>query len=162
MKNRKLFMRKRELFVALAAAGLVASVVAGREKPALERVEPAARIDTRIRADALDLSRLERAEDEGAKVDLFANPRFGDAAAPGKKKAGKPSAPPLPFAYLGKVIEGGKVEIWLSRGGELLAVAPGDKIGADYRLEQAEGDSLAFTYLPLGLRQTLDLPSVNR
>ncbi|MGQ0544176.1 MAG: hypothetical protein ACT4P3_02445 [Betaproteobacteria bacterium] len=151
----------RKSLMVLAVVGLAASVVAGREKPA-GPVEPAARVDTRIRAgDELDLARLERRADEGASTDLFASRTFSD----GKKisqKADKPAAPPLPFAYLGKVIEGGKVEIWLSRGGELLAVAPGDRIGADYRLDAAEGDTLAFTYLPLGQRQTMDLPKVNR
>ena len=146
----------------VAVAGLAASVVAGREKPTADLVEPAARIDTRIRAgEELDLSRLERRADEGAQADLFASRAF--AGEDKKKTPGKTrTAPPLPFAYIGKVIEGGKTEIWLERGGELLAVAPGAKIGADYRLEAAEGDTLAFTYLPLGLRQTLDLPSMNR
>jgi len=156
-------MKKRKLFIALAAAGLVASVVAGREKPAAGLVEPAARIDTRIRAgEELDLSRLERAADAGAKADLFANRTFSDGKAQKAMKREKPSAPPLPFAYLGKVIEAGKVEIWLARGDELFTAAPGEKIGADYRLDVADGDTLAFTYLPLGLRQTMDLPPVNR
>ena len=146
----------------LAVAGLAASVVAGREKPSADLVEPAARIDTRIRAgEALDLSRLERRADEGPQADLFASRAF--AVEDKKKTSGKArAAPPLPFAYIGKVVEGGKTEIWLERGGELLAVAPGAKIGTDYRLEAAEGDTLAFTYLPLKLRQTLDLPPVNR
>lgn len=156
-------MKKRRLFIALAAAGLVASVVAGREKPAAETAEPAARIDTRIRAaDELDLSGLARTAEEGAKADLFASRSF---SAEGRTPGGKPetpSAPPLPFAYLGKVIEDGKVEIWLARGGELYSVAPGQKVGADYRLDRADAATLAFTYLPLGLRQTMDLPAVNR
>ena len=151
-------MKKRKLFIALAAAGLVASVVAGREKPAADIVEPAARIDTRIRAgEDLDLSKLARPADEGAKADLFASPGFSsgnqNAAA---AKPGKSGPPPLPFAYLGKLIEDGKLAVFLSRGGESLSVAPGDTIG-EYRVDSVSESEITFTYLPLKTKQKLPL-----
>jgi hypothetical protein len=157
---------KRKLFIALAAAGLVASVVAGREKPAADIVEPAARIGTPIRdADAtriragedLDLSKLERPADEGAKADLFANPGFSsgkeDVAG---RKAEKTGPPPLPFAYLGKLIEDGKLAVFLSRGDESLSVAQGDTIG-EYRVDAVTESEITFTYLPLKAKQKLPL-----
>ena len=151
-------MNKRKLFIALAAAGLVASVVAGREKPAADIVEPAARIDTRLRAgEDLDLSKLERAADEGAKADLFANQSFSS----GKenvvgRKAEKTGPPPLPFAYLGKLIEDGKLAVFLSRGGESLSVAQGDTLG-EYRVDSVTETEITFTYLPLKAKQKLPL-----
>jgi hypothetical protein len=151
-------VKKRKLLIALAAAGLVASVVAGREKPAADIVEPAARIDTRIRAgEDLDLSKLERPADEGAKADLFANPGFssGKENVAGEK-AQKAGPPPLPFAYLGKLIEDGKLAVFLSRGGESLSVAQGDTIG-EYRVDAVSETEITFTYLPLKAKQKLPL-----
>lgn len=149
----------RKALIALAAAGLVASVVAGRERPAAQVVEPAARIDTRIRAgEDLDLSGLERAADEGAKADLFASRSFTSekAVAPDGKPA-KAVAPPLPFAYIGKVIEDGKLAVFLSRGEDSLSVAAGDTIGGEYRVDAVSEKEITFTYLPLKTKQKLPL-----
>jgi hypothetical protein len=151
-------VKKRKLFIALAAAGLVASVVAGREKPAADIVEPAARIDTRIRAgEDLDLTKLERPADEGAKADLFASQSFSSGDRKGTDtKPGKAGPPPLPFAYLGKLIEDGKLAVFLSRGGESLSVAQGDTIG-EYRVDAVSETEITFTYLPLKTKQKLPL-----
>lgn len=150
-------MKKRKLFIALAAAGLVASVVAGREKPAADIVEPAARIDTRIRAgEDLDLSKLERPADAGAKADLFGNGSFNEEKTGKAAKAEKSAPPPLPFAYLGKLIEDGKLAVFLSRGGESLSVAQGDTIG-EYRVDAVSETEITFTYLPLKAKQKLPL-----
>lgn len=159
-------MKKRKLFIALAAAGLVASVVAGREKPAADIVEPAARIGTPIRdADAtriragedLDLSKLERPADAGAKADLFGNGDFSSGKSEGKpNRHEKAGPPPLPFAYLGKLIEDGKLAVFLSRGGESLSVAQGDTIG-EYRVDAVSDTEITFTYLPLKAKQRLPL-----
>lgn len=144
--------------MALAAAGLVASVVAGREKPADVVVEPAARIDTRLRAgEDLDLSKLERPADAGAKADLFGNGDFSPEMSTGKsQKREKAGPPPLPFAYLGKLIEDGKLAVFLSRGGESLSVAQGDTIG-EYRVDAVTESEITFTYLPLKAKQKLPL-----
>jgi len=148
----------RKALAVLAAAGLVASVVAGREQPADVVVEPAARIDTRLRAgEGLDLSKLERPADEGAKADLFASQSFssGQRNVAGTKP-GKAGPPPLPFAYLGKLIEDGKLAVFLSRGGESLSVAQGDTIG-EYRVDAVTESEITFTYLPLKTKQKLPL-----
>lgn len=148
-------MKKRQLFIVLAAVGLAASVVAGRERPA-EPAAPAARIDARVRAaDELDLSQLERPVDEGAKADLFASPSLSrEKALPGKDK---PGVPPLPFTYIGKVIEDGKLAVFLSRGSDSLSVAPGDTIGKEYRVDAISENEITFTYLPLKAKQKLPL-----
>lgn len=157
----KPFIRKT-LFI-LPAIALLASVVAGREKPSLpEAAGPAARIDTRIE---LDLSKLEgradgRSSSEGAKSDPFAQKSFAPPEPPARKRAApppKPSAPPLPFAYLGKVIEDGKLSVFLARGGENLTVSPGDTIGGEYRVEAVTDSEVRFTYLPLKTKQSLPL-----
>jgi hypothetical protein len=146
---------KRKILLTLAAAGLVVTVVAGREKPALEVVRPAApRADARIE---LDLSKLERPVDEGVEKDLFATRSFSEQQKASSGKPEKPTAPALPFAYIGKVIEDGKLTVFLSRGGESYSVAPGDTIGPDYRVDAVSDAEIPFTYLPLKTKQKLPL-----
>jgi hypothetical protein len=150
------------------ALALIASVVTGRESPPQARLEPAARIDTRIRAasDAdLDLAKLERPAKEAlaaATADPFSRRSFEPAPAKAEPSApAKPTAPELPFTYLGKVIDDGKLEVFLGRGEDSYSVAAGRKIGTDYRVDKVTETSVTFTYLPLKTKQVLDIPAVN-
>lgn len=159
-------LERRELVrmaLPVLALALIASVVTGRERPSQLPPEPVARIDTRIVAapDAdLDLSALERAagvELAAASANPFARPAF-DAPPPAAAAAPeKPAAPPLPFTYLGKVIEDGKLSVFLARGGENLSVSPGDTIGGEYRVDAVTESEIRFTYLPLKTQQSLPL-----
>lgn len=148
----------RKILLILPAAALVASVVAGREKPSLpDFVQPAARLDARVE---LDLSKLENRAAEAAKGDPFAQKSFAPPEAKARERAApppKPTAPPLPFAYLGKVIEDGKLSVFLARGGENLSVSPGDTIGGEYRVDAVTESEIRFTYLPLKTQQSLPL-----
>jgi hypothetical protein len=146
------------LAFALLTLALLAGVVVGREKPAgtlLHERQPAQTQD-------IDLSRLEHRAGEAPANDPFARRSFGaaeaaaTAAAPGAPA--RAEAPLLPFRYIGKVIDNGKVEILLLRGAEQYAAVPGDKLGPDYRLDKVSGTALTFTYLPLKTKQTLDIP----
>lgn len=147
----------------VAALALIASVVAGRERPAGPVVEPARQVDARLRAaDDLDISQLFRSETEEQhpNVDPFARRGFGpqqtQAAAPMK-----PSAPPLPFRYVGKMIEDGKLAVFLSRGEDSYSIHAGQKIGGEYRVDKVSETKIVFTYLPLKTKQTLEIPAVN-
>lgn len=145
----------KKVLLVLGVLGLLASVVAGREKPSTPAVaEPAARLEARIE---LDLSRLENRTDDGAKSDPFAQKSFAPPAeaAPPPPPA-KPAAPPLPFAYLGKVIEDGKLAVFLARGEESLSVKAGDTVG-EYRVDAVTENEIRFTYLPLKTKQSLPL-----
>jgi hypothetical protein len=148
----------KKILLILPAAALVASVVAGREKPSLpDFVQPAARLDARVE---LDLSKLESRAAEAAKGDPFAQKSFAPPEAKARERAApppKPVAPPLPFAYLGKVIEDGKLSVFLARGGENLSVSPGDTIGGEYRVDAVTESEIRFTYLPLKTQQSLPL-----
>jgi hypothetical protein len=171
------FSRKDVVRVALPvlALGLIASVVAGRERPTTPEVQPASRIDTRLQASPraeemdLDLSKLSRSVEEtkpeGAPaVDPFARRSFSPAQAPqqaAQAPAAAPTAPPLPFVYLGKAIEDGKLEVFLSRGEKSYSVHAKQKLDDEYRIDKVTETSITFTYLPLKTRQTLDIPAVN-
>lgn len=68
-----------------------------------------------------------------------------------------PTAPPLPFTYLGRYDESAKPVIFLVRGDRVLLVSTGDIIEGTYRVDGIAGTSLGLTYLPLNIKQTLDI-----
>jgi hypothetical protein len=146
---------KKNAAIIAAAVTVVAGVVAGRERPALEIVQERARP---VADDGIDLGKLHRGEASLPQNDPFAR-NFGQPEKPAPAKAAgveKPAAPPLPFQYFGRLTENGKTEVYVMRGDELITLAPGQKIG-DYRVEQIADASISFTYLPLKMKQTLDL-----
>jgi hypothetical protein len=69
--------------------------------------------------------------------------------------------PPLPFRYVGRLSQNGKQEVLLMRGERLFSLAAGDKVGDDYVVDRVNDSSISFTYLPLKLKQHMDLPGVN-
>ena len=68
-----------------------------------------------------------------------------------------PKAPPLPFTYLGKFQDAAKPVIFLVRGDRILTVSAGDVIEGTYRVDGIVGATLGMTYLPLNIKQTLDV-----
>ncbi len=161
---------KKEL-VRLAAPvvvlALIASVVTGREKPSTPVIEPAARINTRIAppVEDLDLTGLERPATELAKADPFARLNLAPAPAAqaeqGSQAPAKPTAPPLPFKYLGKMIDGDKLAVFVSRGDETYTLQPGQKLDDSYRVDQVGEESATFTYLPLKTKQELQFTAAH-
>ena len=66
-----------------------------------------------------------------------------------------PTAPPLPFTYMGKLMSGGELAVFLVQGERNLIVHEGDTIDSLYRIERiAEGD-ITLLFLPLNQRQTI-------
>jgi hypothetical protein len=148
----------KKVFAGIAVVSALASVVAGREQSNPAVVEPVARIDTRLRVDAdIDLAKLEERIDEGAKIDAFAPRNFSPVIPP--QAAGAPAqqeAPPLPFRYLGKMVEDGKLSVFLANGDESITVHAGQRIG-DYRIDKITEAEVRFTFLPLKTKQSLPL-----
>ena len=119
--------------------------------------------------DALDIPNVQRPQLDGASSSLFgvqswaapahtsANPAFNKPSSPPAPPV--PSAPPLPFKYLGRMIDGDKTLVFLSLNQDTLSAGAGDTLSNAYRLERIDESSLAFTYLPLGIQQTLSIPS---
>ena len=146
---------KKNAAIIAAAVTVVAGVVAGRERPSteliLERAKP-------VQDDGIDLARLHRPEAAVPQNDPYAR-NYGQqkpAQAPTAVVAEKPVVPPLPFRYFGRLTENGKTEVFVMRGEDVLALAPGQTIG-DYRVEQIAEAAISFTYLPMKTKQTLDL-----
>jgi hypothetical protein len=142
----------------IAAAGLVA----GRERPAVEVVPARATPAANAGAGAeIDLAKLEARAHATPQADPFAPRSFAppparQTAAPDARPA-PPTAPPLPFVYVGRVTQDGKTEVYVLRGEELIDVVPGRKIDDEYRVDAISESSISFTYLPLKMRQSLEL-----
>lgn len=149
----------KKALLAATAAGLVVSMVAGRERPSVPLIEPAART---VSQESFDLPKLERPEAEEVRADPFARRSFepSTTARPASQKPAAPAAPvapPLPFQYIGTLTQDGKTEVLVTRGDELISIAPGQTID-EYRVDQVTESSIGFTYLPLKAKQTLDRP----
>jgi hypothetical protein len=154
---------KRAAAIALALAA-AAGVVAGREKPVLEIVgsraaphaQPAATLD-------IDLASLERAPAAAPQNNPFAPRSFAPPPPPPQENAPQaaPSAPPLPFRYVGRITANGKTEVLVLRRDELISIAAGQNIDAEYRVDAITEERIAFTYLPLKKRQSIQLAEVN-
>jgi hypothetical protein len=149
----------KKVIAGIAVVAALASVVAGRERPSPKEAQPVARIDTRLRvADDIDLAKLDERRAEDAKVDAFAPRNFSPVvpAQQARARPAKPEAPPLPFRYLGKWLEGDKLAVFLANGNESFTVSAGDRLG-DYRIDAISEAEIRFTYLPLKTKQTLPL-----
>jgi hypothetical protein len=116
-------------------------------------------------APPLDLTKLRRGPVAEPDSEAFSPRSFRPA--PAKVKATPvpaalaapppppPQAPPLPFAYIGRLAEDRDVTVFLAMGDRNLVVKPGDVIDNTYKLEEVSDSALVLTYLPLSQRQTL-------
>lgn len=95
-------------------------------------------------------------------VDIFAVRTWEPPPAPAAPAAPvappAPQAPPLPFQYLGRIVDAERGPSYLlDDGSRVLVVGVGDLIGKNYRLEKHENGKLLFRYRPMNVRQALDV-----
>ena len=148
----------KKVLAGIAAVGALASVVAGREQPSFAPA-PEPKVETRLRAsEEIDLAKLQARVDEGAKLDAFAPKNFSPVEQPQATAAAAPKreAPALPFKYIGKVVDGDKLAVFLQNGNESYSVTEGERVG-DYRVDKISDAEIRFTYLPMKTKQTLPL-----
>lgn len=70
----------------------------------------------------------------------------------------KPVAPPLPYRFMGRLLQDGKApEVYLINGGRVLTVQAGQVLDEVYRVDSISNELLTLTYLPLNQQQTLAL-----
>lgn len=97
----------------------------------------------------------------GEVVDLFKSRTWYIPPPPVEEPKGPPppppvpTAPPLPFAFMGQVIEDQQVQVVLTRSNRVVTVREGEMIDRNYRLESFHDGILTFVYLPLDIKQTL-------
>ncbi|MET0846882.1 MAG: hypothetical protein ABWY46_11880 [Pseudomonas sp.] len=70
-----------------------------------------------------------------------------------------PSAPPMPFQFIGKLTDRSDLQVFLQNGEKIYVVRKGDVIDDTWRIEGISDVELSFVYLPLHLSQTLSVGS---
>lgn len=125
------------------------------------------RADPATKPPQLNLEKLRSRELGGASRDPFAVPKPrvekpkppAQALPPVQVVAAPPppppSAPPLPFTYMGKLIEDDDVAVFLTQGDRNLIVRQGETIDSIYRVERIADNAITLNYLPLDQRQTI-------
>lgn len=73
----------------------------------------------------------------------------------------KPTAPPLPFIYMGKLVDKSNTSIFLTRDDKPYVVNIGDIVDGAYRIDAINPSTLEFTYLPLLQKQKLNMTTTN-
>lgn len=136
--------------------------LARADRTAPRSVAPANMVATDTPPSALDWQLLAGRKSDAEKPgsDLFKSHRW--YVPPPPKPAGppppppKPVAPPVPFAYLGKMEDTpqGTMMI-LSFNNKVYTAAIGETLDKTWRLDGEDANSVRFTYVPLGLPQQL-------
>ena len=72
-----------------------------------------------------------------------------------------PTAPPLPFKYIGKKIEDGKWEVYVTTGNQVHVVREKTVLQGTYRIDSIKPPVLSLTYLPLQQVQTLTIGGID-
>lgn len=104
----------------------------------------------------LNLQKLQRVAVEEPEIDPFAAKSWYVPPPPPKAlPPPPPSAPPLPFGYMGKLIEDGQLTVFLTRQERNYVVKVGDTIDGMYKVEEVRGAAMTLVYLPLNIKQTL-------
>ncbi|MBS1190541.1 MAG: hypothetical protein H6R10_2333 [Rhodocyclaceae bacterium] len=107
----------------------------------------------------LGLGRVEPEGEKGEIRDLF--PKQSWYAPPAEQSAtaaGPPKPPPLPFTYLGRLIDHGRVTVYLADAEERnLAVRQGDVLDGVYKVKRISPAAVTFVYLPTNEQQTLEI-----
>jgi hypothetical protein len=163
--------RREVAFLVLAAMAIIAAVGAERNGsdaavPVIEaarasRVVTAAR--HRVLTDNLDMTRprSEPTAGEPGTIFLSASWRLPRSSQPIPQAkpilAPTPAAPPLPFTYIGRYEDQARPLIFLLWGDRLLLVRAGDVIDGTYRVDAISESVLNVTFLPLQIRQILDI-----
>jgi hypothetical protein len=78
------------------------------------------------------------------------------SSSPSSPRAAARAAPPLPFRYIGRLRENGRLEVLLMRGGTVYSLARGDEIDGEYRVDRITESTISFTYLPLKTKQDMN------
>ena len=144
---------------ATRAAATVAIVAPAESKPRKDKIKPEPVIlALRARAELIG----------GASIANKADPLFGSQSwVPPPPPPPKPVAPPpptapaVPYTFLGKKLEDGVWEVYLSKGEHTLIVREKSVIEETYRVEAIKPPNLTLTYLPLNQMQTLPIGGVD-
>jgi hypothetical protein len=119
-------------------------------------------LDSESKVDATDLilwQSLKRETNSQTIQDLFKTHSWIVAAPTPKFKPASPpppTAPPAPFAYIGKLENGANgTQIFLAENNKIYTVVIGQNINPLWRLDGEDANNIKMTFLPLNLPQIL-------
>lgn len=135
-----------------AVAELVEPVVRAQRAPAAGRRPPTSAAHA---AFAGELAVI-RAPWPAAGSALLQPPLAAQAQVRTAPTLAMPTAPPLPFTFIGSIERGGRRTVMLMEGDQLHLVGARERIGEHYRVERVTPTQIEFTYLPMQERQVLD------
>jgi hypothetical protein len=70
-----------------------------------------------------------------------------------------PAVPSMPYKFAGKLLQDGKLQIFLSKGDAVVAIQEGDTLDGAYRVESIEEAQITLLYLPLKRKETIPVSS---
>ena len=130
----------------------VVQAVGPRSRP--QTATPADRAPRVTTVERVRFERLDERTSAAIEVaDLFAARSWKPEPAAAAQQP--PSAPPLPFTYLGRLHSTGTDTAFVAMGDRNLVVRPGDLIQDTYRVERVASSAVTFRHLPTGAQQTL-------
>ena len=102
------------------------------------------------------------ASDGPASQRLFVSQNWGPpppapSSAPIPTTPLPPTAPPMPFTYLGKAQAGGAWEVYLARGEKTFIVHENSIVDDVYRVAAIKPPRLSLIYIPMNQQQELDI-----
>ncbi|HZX30459.1 MAG TPA: hypothetical protein VFF03_03830 [Rhodocyclaceae bacterium] len=108
---------------------------------------------------SLRLSRSDLRAGGGEIRDIF--PKESWYVPPPPPPPGPPQPPELPFTYLGRLVDRGRITVYLEDEDDRnLAVRQGDVINGVYRVKRITPEAVTFVYLPMHKQQTLEIGSI--
>lgn len=72
---------------------------------------------------------------------------------------GAPSAPPMPYRFAGKLVQDGKLQVFLSKGDLAIPISQGGILDGAYRVESIGANGITLVYLPLGHKESIPVSS---
>lgn len=136
---------------------LAQAAVRGVDRPAL-RHRPDATAVADVQLDKLG----SRAVSDGKMINVFQSKSWyvppPPPPPPKPVPPPPPTAPPLPYTFLGSYQEAdGHLVIFLARGERMYSVSPGDILENTYHVDGIAAGQLGLTYLPLNIKQTMNI-----
>lgn len=75
-------------------------------------------------------------------------------------KPAAPTVPPMPYRFAGKLLQDGKLQVFLSKGDATVPVREGETLDGIYRVESIGEDRITLVYLPLKHKETIPVFSL--
>lgn len=161
----KTHLRRLLLFLVLAASLAAAFWVQGEDNNNADVASAPSRAHQHLAESVvlhnptLSLNQLGHRDPKDTDIDPFPSTNwFVPPPPPPPALPPQPTAPPLPFQYVGKLEEiGGNTIVYLAKGNESFAISPGDKFDDNYQFVSVEQGQMLITYLPLSIKQRLPI-----